>query len=111
MAGDVPRVLPILVIADDPRLLAEISSRLAIGGRYLPVMDGPRRTRQDADAEVIRRTNVAARLRPRQILVAGLPLDTSKVLERRLPRGMTRRIDSMDDLSFGRTNRRPPIGW
>ena len=111
MAGDIPRILPLLVIGDDARLLAEISSRLAIRGRYLPLLDGPRIHRPDLDAELIRRNNAAFRLRPRQIILAGLPDDTCDALNLHLPRGRTRRVDSADDLTFGRSNRIPPLIW
>lgn len=58
-----PYLLPALVIGDEPRLLA---------GSYVPLVDGPRMKRVDADAEVNRRQNLAARIRPNAIFFAGM---------------------------------------
>jgi hypothetical protein len=67
-----PTLSPTLVIADDARLAAQISCVLARPGAYLPVIDGPRMSRADRDAEVARRNNAAGRAKPSQILLAGL---------------------------------------
>lgn len=65
-----------LVIGDDAQLIAKISSVLARRNCYLPILDGPRMQRPDADAEVIRRNNAAARVAPSAIFFAGLPQTT-----------------------------------
>ena len=61
-----------IVIGDDAKLLAQISSILAREKYYLPAIDGPRMKRPDADAEVIRRNNATARVRPSAIFLVGL---------------------------------------
>ena len=73
MTYGAPPVLPWLVMGDDPRLMAQISAMLAKRNAYLPLIDGPRLARPDADAEVLRRNNAAGRLQPDQVIFAGLP--------------------------------------
>lgn len=80
-----PQLLPSLVIADDARLAAQVSCVLARPRTYLPVVDGPRLTRLDHEAEVIRRNNAAARVKPSSIVFAGLTDDAGKALLGRLP--------------------------
>ena len=61
------------VIADDAQLAAQVCGVLAKQGEYLAVVDGPRLSRLDADAEIIRRNNAAARvLNLRLVVHAGL---------------------------------------
>lgn len=67
MPSDCPLMHLALVIGDDAKLIAKISSVLSKKNFYLPVIDGPRMQRLDADAEVIRRNNAAARARPSAI--------------------------------------------
>lgn len=61
-----------VLVADDPRLAARISSLFTRAGRYFPVMDGPRMSRPDADNEVVRRRNGLVMAGPRQLLFGGL---------------------------------------
>lgn len=62
-----------VLLTDDPLLAAKISVLFARPGRYLPVMDGPRMLRPDADNEVVRRRNAIVMTGARQILIGGLP--------------------------------------
>ena len=95
-----PRLLPTLVIADEPQLAAQTSSVLALRGAYLPVVDGgPRMTRPDWPSEVIRRTNSAARARANLIVLAGVEDETCEELLKRLPREGTIRVSSALDIS------------
>lgn len=70
--SDCPSLQKVLIIGDDPFLLAKMSSILARKNHYLPILDSPRIQRPDADAEVIRRNNTAARVAPSAILFAGV---------------------------------------
>ena len=67
---DCPKLLRTLVIGDDPKLLAQVSCLLAKKGCYLPIIDGPRMTRQDYPAEVSIRGNAAASMKAK---IAVLP--------------------------------------
>src|SRR5262245_16279657 len=87
-----------VVLGDDPYLLAEFTTILARRDSYLPLLDGPRLTRPDADAEVIRRTNTVARLQPRMVILAGLPGATSALIMERLPRTLGVSLDSTEQL-------------
>lgn len=62
-----------VLLTDDPLLAARISALFARPGRYLPVMDGPRMLRPDADNEVVRRRNAMVMTGARQVLIGGLP--------------------------------------
>jgi hypothetical protein len=66
----VPSLNQTAIISDDARLAAQLSCLLARRNVYTAVLDGPRLTRDDRDAEVIRRHNAIARLQPTRILLA-----------------------------------------
>ncbi len=70
-----------VIISDEPRLAAQLSCLLARPDTYLPVFDGPRLGRHDADAEVIRRLNATARARSQRIVLAGLADESIKALQ------------------------------
>jgi hypothetical protein len=82
-AMKIPALLPTLVIADDAQLAAQISCALARPGAYLPILDGPRLTRLDRDAEVVRRNNAAGRAKPDIILLAGSSDDARDAITNR----------------------------
>lgn len=69
----VPSFESSVLLTDDPLLAARISALFARPGRYLPVMDGPRMLRPDADNEVVRRRNAMVMTGARQVLMGGLP--------------------------------------
>ena len=93
-----PTLTPTLVIADDARLAAQISCVLARPSSYVPVVDGPRMTRPDRDAEVIRRNNAAARVKADSIIFAGLPDDAASALSGRLPAKRVKRVATSGDV-------------
>jgi hypothetical protein len=68
------------IISDDPMLTAQLSCLLARPETYLPVLDGPRLSRPDADAETIRRLNATARVRAQKIVLAGLSEESIEAL-------------------------------
>lgn len=98
MTKECPTILRTLVIGDDPKLIAQISCLVAKRGAYLPVLEGPRMLRSDADAEVIRRNNVAARLQPSRIILAGLDDRTCDQFAGCFPASKTQRISSATEL-------------
>ncbi|WP_170529345.1 hypothetical protein [Ruegeria arenilitoris] len=57
-------------------------------GCYLPVLDGPRLSRPDAKAEVIRRNNVLALARSSHVVLTGLAVDQESELKAQLPPGV-----------------------
>lgn len=54
--------------------------------------------RSDADAEVVRRNNAAARLRPKAIIFAGLPKQTSDAFRPYFPESRVHHVSNLDDL-------------
>ncbi len=62
-----------VLITDAPLLAARISALFVRPGRYLPIMDGPRMSRSDADNEAVRRRNAMVMTGARQVLMGGLP--------------------------------------
>lgn len=93
-----PTLSKAIVFADDPYLGAQVSCRLAMPGTYLPIVDGPRLSRPDAEAEVIRRNNAAARVRPDLVIFAGLPDEASQKLGEKLGWGKVRNIRTSEDV-------------
>ncbi len=71
----------IVLITDDARMAAAISSELNNRGVYLVVLEGPRLQRPDHQNEIIRLANVIHRLRPRMIIYAKQPREASKRLK------------------------------
>jgi hypothetical protein len=67
-----PKLLETAVISDDAYLSARLTSALAQRHHYLTVLDGPRLTRSDAQAEVVRRNNALARINASQVILCGL---------------------------------------
>ena len=110
----VPRLLPYTCIGDNAQLLAEFSTILGQRRAYLPLLDGPRVTRQDADAEVLRRTNTVARLRPKQVILGALPESTSDTVRAHLPGDLVVNVATSDELLASvRSIRRPreQLAW
>lgn len=112
---DCPKLLRILVMGDNPRLLAQVSCLLAKKGCYLPVVDGPRMTRQDYRAEVSIRGNAAASMNAKTILFVGLPEETCSLFSRQIPASVSRRIASVEDTrklsGLVRPLKREPLPW
>jgi hypothetical protein len=84
-----PRLSNTLIIGDDPHLLAELSSLLGRTRTYVPVFDGPRMWRPDADLEVTFRSNAAARSKARNFILAGLPDASAAEFRSRFPAART----------------------
>jgi hypothetical protein len=68
----VPSYAHAVLVTDDPQLAARISALFARPGRYLPVMDGPRMSRSDADNETVRRRNAMVMTGAGHVLMGGL---------------------------------------
>lgn len=98
MLSNCPPLSDFVVIADNARLAARLSSLLARPREYLPVIDGPRMQRPDREAEVIHRTNAVARSRAKRVFLAGLTDLSADALTQRLPRGRCIRVNAADDL-------------
>lgn len=99
-----PRALKTLLIGDDSKLLAELSCLFARRNRYVPVLDGPRMGRPDADIEAIRRNNAAARLGPDAIVLAGLDPRAATAFDMHFPPSKTFRVSSVSELSQTKLN-------
>lgn len=92
-----PEIASSVVIADDAELAATCSSYLMEKSKYLSVLDGPRMARRDSEAEVIRRKNVIARIKPTRVILAGLANDATLPIVNRLPASLVTKIDSNED--------------
>lgn len=93
----------IVLITDDARMAAAISSELNGRGVYLVVLEGPRLKRPDYQNEVIRLANVIHRLHPRMIMFAKQPKDASRLLNEILNIPFVH-IDKLDDLKKLKVN-------
>ena len=112
-----PPISRSLVIADDAQLAAQLSCALAAPGYYLPVIEGPRMSRMDHDAEVVRRNNAAGRIKPDAIFLTGLSDASFNALTARFAgrlRSKIQRIAKPGDITrLYDDNRpiRPPVVW
>lgn len=102
-----PELLPTLIIADDARLAAQLSCALAQPRCYLPVIDSPRMTRPNNAAEVVRRNNVAARVKAHSIIFAGLQDDAAAAMLGHLPNKIVRRVSTSLDIEAFSTTASP----
>lgn len=102
-------------MGDDPYLLAELSALVAKKGYYLPVIDGPRMGRVDAEAEVIRRNNAVARSKVKKIVMGDLSQETRRAFSTHFPASMTLHVQSVSDVTtktLGATVRSgTPMTW
>lgn len=94
-----PILSKFLIISDNPHLTAQISSLLGKRGHYTPVVDCPRLTRHDADNEVLRRNNIAARFQPSPIIFAGVEQKVKDSFKKKLPDKIVEYVESIEDLS------------
>ena len=69
-----------ILVTDDPLLAARISALFVRPGRYLPVLDGPRMSRPDADNETVRRRNAIIMTGARQVLMGRLPTSAAAAI-------------------------------
>jgi hypothetical protein len=91
-----PLLAQTAIVSDDPFLSGQLSCALAHRGRYLSLLDGPRLSRRDRKAEVIRRTNALARIGASQVLLAGLSAESLQVMLARLPKDISREVTQHD---------------
>jgi hypothetical protein len=107
-----------IVIADNARLAAQASCVLARAGAYLPIVDGPRLTRPDRNAEVIRRNNAAGRAKPDRIILVGISDEAYDAIMRGFAPGLRGRMQRITDggeietlLHNKSSLRSPPLVW
>lgn len=109
-----PTISPTAILTDDEFLAARLSSALARRGSYVAVIDGPRMTRDDRAAEVTRRNNGLARIRPKETLFAGLSPEGLAAMLEQLPKGHPRQVAD-DDVARSVNNPRvaanDPLRW
>jgi hypothetical protein len=90
---------PIVLITDDARMAAAISSELNGRGVYLVVLEGPRLKRPDYENEIIRLANVIHRMQPSMIIYAKQPKDASRLMGKILDTRFVH-FDKFDDLKM-----------
>src|SRR5690348_9632372 len=108
-----PPIASTLVIADDAKLAAQMSCRLAKADTYLPVVGGPLLIR-DIGEEVARRGNCASRAKAASIYLVGLPQQSQAALDAGpWIKAAVQRISSAEEVQRvgGRCARRPPLAW
>jgi hypothetical protein len=109
-----PKLAPVTIVADDAYLAAHLSCAFARKGEYVPVVDGPRLTRPDANAEAIRRNNVVARAKSNLIILAGVSDESFRLLSQKIRSKRIRRVDHINDLDglpYRQTLNSAPLIW
>ena len=111
MSQHLPKFARELILADDPYLLADLRSLLPYKRTYVPLLDGPRMTRPDADHEVLRRNNAIAIVDPDVVILGGLAADSLEAMRARIPKGRLVVVDSAPELlTVGRGVRTVTLG-
>jgi len=100
-----PRLLATAIISDDAHLAARLTSALARSRHYLTVLDGPRMTRPDAQAEVLRRNNAIARFNADQVILSGLSIIQESAMTSQLPKSIVNRCAAGDIEAFASESR------
>lgn len=96
-SSKIPSLHRFLVISDDAELSAQVCASINKKGGYLTVLDGPRMLRQDFNNELVRRNNVAAKLRPDYVILIGLPDSAYNELANRFKSIPTYRVSTIDE--------------
>lgn len=98
----------IVCISDDAGLAASVSSFVGEKDEYVAVVTGPRMKRPDAPSEVIRRCNACAKVRARQVVLAGLDEEAEQALRAARPDFSFLTINSVEDIrsQLGASRRR-----
>lgn len=102
------------IVSDHPQLAAGLSCALARRNTYLPVLDGPRLTRPDWEAEVVRRTATLARAGIELTVLAGLSVEAQDILIGKLPSDHVKLAGSADVLGLAidrSRSERPRLVW
>jgi hypothetical protein len=102
------------IIADDARLAAKLSCAYARRGEYVVVVDGPRLTRPDVEAEVIRRNNVVARAKSEIIVIAGVSDESYRLLVQKINSKRIKRVresNEIEQLPLRTTVSSHPLVW
>ena len=86
-----------VLITDNARMAASISSKFNGISTYFTVLEGPRLKRPDYENEVIRLANVIGRLRPRMLIYAKQPKKASKLLSEYIDTPFTH-VETFDEL-------------
>lgn len=74
-----------MIISDDADLAGRLASLFAEPGRYLPIIEGPRLARHDADDECSECANAVRRVSPKRLILAGLKAEAVSALRRAFP--------------------------
>ena len=93
-----PILSKFLIISDNPHLTARISSVLGKKKHYTPVIDCPRLTRHDANNEILRRNNAAARFQPNPIIFAGVEKEVKNSFQDKFPEKIVKYVERAEDL-------------
>lgn len=94
----VPSISDEMIISDDAELAAIACCLLREKDTYLTVLDGPRMARDDWASEVTRRNNVAARIKAKKIIFAGLPVESSQVFDIKFSQDIVVNVNSSSDV-------------
>lgn len=95
----VPSISDEMIISDDAELAAIACCLLSENDTYLTVLDGPRMARDDWASEVTRRNNVAARIKAKRVIFAGLPVESSEAFDKNFSRDIVVNVNSSSDVS------------
>jgi hypothetical protein len=112
----IPRIISKVIVGDDPFLLAQLSCICSRPRFYLPILDGPHVFLPNQQSEVIRRSNLVARLASDQIVLAGLSDSTCTLFAGRFPAERTHRVANVAEFrqiapGLPRRDRLPPLSW
>ncbi len=93
-----PEILPVICIAGDAKLAAQLSARFAVSSTYFAVMEEPRVGRPDASAEIMRRTNLLGVHDHDLLILAGCSSSTIELLTEQFPPRYASSVITIQDM-------------
>ena len=103
------------VITDNVQLAARMSCALATPGHYVPILEGPRMTRDDRSLEIFRINNAVGRSNLETVFLVDLPTETASFIEAEFSPGLRSKLKSVASIAdverAASLSKKEPLRW